>query len=451
MVNPPESFPAVATLITHAERGHTLNRRQVLSPDRCWAVFDTRNDDTQIVTTRSIERVNLASGLVEVLYQVAGGTVYGPGVGAAAYHPQDDKVIFIHGLHNCCSSLPYGVARRFGAIWHSKVIPAEFRLGPSESSKVASAIPNVPLGVLSGGSHAHSWSPNGNRISFTYDDALRPTMPRTVGFMTNAPSVNQMVMELFDVSRPSQDQDAENFTGAYSSFLLLEPDPNLGIRKALEECWINNDSIAFLGVVESKRGEEILEIFVAELPSDEEIAESLRSMDHRKSWPLLPGINLRRLTYLESRMFPGVQGPRHWLTSSPKGESIYFLLRDPKGVAQVAQVGVESGDVRILTELECGVEGQISVNGSGDQLAFVSDGLVCTLSIESGALESGRIVRWVERGWRKGVKSPASMNCLPYEGSYVGAIHFVDDRRLLVNRYLRMDSGVFLQILTLEI
>jgi hypothetical protein len=276
-------------------------------------------------------------------------------------------------------------------------------------------------------------------------------MPRTVGFMTNAPSVNQMVMELFDVSRPSQDQDAENFTGAYSSFLLLEPDPNLGIRKALEECWINNDSIAFLGVVESKRGEEILEIFVAELPSDEEIAESLRSMDHRQSWPLLPGINLRRLTYLESRMFPGVQGPRHWLTSSPKGESIYFLLRDPKGVAQVAQVGVESGDVRILTELECGVEGQISVNGSGDQLAFVSDGLVCTLSIESGALESGRIVRWVERGWRKGVKSPASMNCLPYEGSYVGAIHFVDDRRLLVNRYLRMDSGVFLQILTLEI
>ncbi|XZE17654.1 DUF3748 domain-containing protein [Pirellulaceae bacterium SH449] len=446
MVNPPESYPAVATLITNAERGHTLNRRQVLSPDRFWAVFDTRNDDAQIGTTRSIERVHLTSALVEVLYQVAEGTVYGPGVGAAAYHPQDDKVIFIHGLHNCSSKLPYGVARRFGAIWDSKVTPAEYRIGQSERADDRLAPLNVPLGVLSGGSHAHSWSPNGSRISFTYDDALRPTMPRTVGFMTNSASVNQMVAEMFATSTQSRNQDAESFAGAYSSFLLLEPDPNLGIRKALEECWVGNHSIAFLGMVESKRGEEILEIFVADLPSDEEIVDSLRTMDHRQGWPLLPGINLRRLTYLESRVFPGVQGPRHWLTASPTGESIYFLLRDPQGVVQVAQVGVESGDVRVLTELECGVEGQISVDRTGDQLAFVSDGLVCTLS-----LRTGQVARWVERGWREGVESPINTKPLPYEGSYVGSVHFIGDRRLLVNRYLRLDSGIFLQILMLEI
>jgi hypothetical protein len=446
MQSPRDSLPAVVTLLTSEERGHTLNRRQVLSPDRNWVVFDTRNDDTQIGTTKSIERLHLGTGQIEPVYEVDEATQYGPGVGAAAYHPYEEKILFIHGLCNCCLESPYGVSRRFGALWDTKVGPAEFRFGASQVDG-NSVVPSlIPLGVLSGGTHAHSWSPNGQRVSFTYDDALRPSMPRTVGFMTSDPAVCQIVSDCFHAAKPSCFSPAETFAGRFASFLLFEPDPNLGIRKAVEECWVGNHSIAFLGSIVSKRGEEISEVFVADLPSDLELAESLRSRGRNQIGQVLSGIEFRRLTFLENRHFPGVQGPRHWLVSSPDGRALYFLLRDGNGVVQVAEIGIDSGDLRILTELECGVEGQISIDSEGGRLAMVSDGVVHIYDLDTGLVTACQETRW-----KKTPDSEPIGETLPYDGSYVGAVHFVGSRDLLVNRYVRGVTGTFLQILRLEI
>lgn len=446
MPNPTDSLSAVATLLTSEERGHTLNRRQVLSPDGNWVVFDTRNDDTQIGATTCIKRLHLGSGHIETIYQVERATRYGPGVGAAAYHPCEDKIIFIHGLHNCCLELPYGISRRFGALWDTDLSPAEFRFGATLVDGQNSAPPFVPLGILSGGTHAHSWSPNGQRISFTYDDALRPSMPRTVGFMTTDPTVSQLVAESFHAAQPKHSSAAETFEGRFASFLLFEPDPNLGIRKAVEECWVGNHSIAFLGTILSKRGEEVVEVFVADLPTDLEIAESLKSGSRSRFGQLLSGIEFRRITFLENRPFPGVQGPRHWLVASPDGRALYFLLRDLSGIVQLAEIGIDSGDLRILTALEHGVEGQTSIDPEGSRIAMVSDGVVHVYNLATNA-----IVACKETQWKKTPNSEPTGISLPYEGSYVGAVHFVGSRELLVNRYLSSEAGVFLQILRLEI
>ena len=446
MQSPRDSLTAVVTLLTSEERGHTLNRRQVLSADGNWVVFDTRNDDTQIGKTKSIERLHLGTGRVEPIYELKHATEFGPGVGAAAYHPHDDKILFIHGLHNCCSETPYGVSRRFGALWDTNVIPAEFRFGASQIDG-SSPVPSfVPLGVISGGTHAHSWSPNGQRISFTYDDALRPSMPRTVGFMTSDPAVCQIVSEHFHAAKPNRCSPAETFAGRFASFLLFEPDPNLGIRKAVEECWVGNHSIAFLGNIVSKRGEEISEVFAADLPSDLEIAESLKTTSRNHTGQVLSGIEFRRLTFLENRPFPGVQGPRHWLVSSPDGRSLYFLLRDGNGVVQVAEIGIDTGDLRILTELEHGIEGQISIDSEGRRLAMASGGVVHIYDLETGTVTACQETRW-----KKSPDSELTEDSLPYEGSYVGAVHFAGERELLVNRYVRGVTGIYLQILRLEI
>jgi hypothetical protein len=51
--------------------------------------------------------------------------------------------------------------------------------------------------------------------------------------------------------------------------------------------------------------------------------------------PLSPkGCTQRRLTFTAQRKFPGIQGPRHWLRSSPDGSRIAFLMKDDAGVVQ---------------------------------------------------------------------------------------------------------------------
>jgi hypothetical protein len=264
--------------------------------------------------------------------------------------------------------------------------------------------------------------------------------------MTSDPTVNQLVAESFHAAKPKCFSAAETFEGRFASFLLFEPDPNLGIRKAVEECWVGNHSIAFLGSLLSKRGEEIVEVFVADLPSDLEIADSLRSNARGRFGQVLSGIEFRRLTFLENRPFPGVQGPRHWLIASPDGRSLYFLLRDLAGMVQLAEMGTDSGDLRVLTTLEHGVEGQISIDPTGSRIAMVSGGVVHVYD-----LATDTIVALKETQWKKTLESAPTGISLPYEGSYVGAIHFAGNREFLVNRYVRGETGTFLQILRLEI
>jgi hypothetical protein len=459
--------------MTNRLSGHTLNRRQVISPDRQWAVFDSRNEDTQIGTTRSIERVHLNTGECQVIYETPFASEYGPGVGAAAYHPTLDRVIFLHGLFNCDALRPYGMARRFGAVVDvgcSSVQAAEFR-----------TIQNaLPFGALSGGTHAHSWSPSGQRVSFTYNDALRPGLPRTIGFMTPLPSLCQRLRES-STFREQANNDPETFCGLWASFVMKLPmlvrqvgdnldweDHEVATRRvskgrmtgnllayasgydqrqlqataldcdliqAVEECWLNDDTLVFLGTLRSPRDQSITiqEIFLARLPSDVELQANGETNP----------FEVEQVTFLGDRKHPGVSGPRHWLVGDTSGRRVFFLLKDDRGVVQLARVDVFEKNVEVLTALEESIEGQVACDAVGERVSFVSGGKIHVLE-----LASGRIDVWTETRWED--SRSVAINSPPFEGSYVGAVHFVDQRRLLVNRYVGSSAGRFLQILQLE-
>ena len=101
------------TQLTHSERGHTLHHNGGFSGDGQWIVFDGRNDDTKIGETSEIGVVNLFTGEEKIIYQTKNPSQYGPGVGAASFSPENNRVIFIHGLLNG-KEKPYDLTRRTG-------------------------------------------------------------------------------------------------------------------------------------------------------------------------------------------------------------------------------------------------------------------------------------------------------------------------------------------------
>jgi hypothetical protein len=410
---------ASVRLLTFRSGGHTLNRRQALSPKRDWAVFDTRNDDTLIGQTHSVERVALKTGKIETIYETVGQTAFGPGVGAVAYHPTLDRVLFIHGVLNCDASRPYGMARRFGAIVDvedpKSMFPAEGRIVDSEP----------PLGILSGGTHAHSWSPSGKRISFTYNDARNVNMARTVSKLGNS----------YDKS--------ENFGGRFASFLVLIPGTStklvngqsVVIQQALEECWLDEHRLAFLGTVESDGGQPIQEIFVATIPSDVLLEAALKS---GSKGMVPPGVTLERITK-GSFTGPRVSGPRHWLTANPSGAWIYTLAKDQHGIVQLARVASTGGSLELLTQLTESIEGQMSCSPSGDEVGFICRGKVHVWSRSTRSVDCWEDSQWIDSDGK--VASPPIL-----DSGYVGAIHFVDCDTIIANRYIRIDDSPYLQI-----
>ncbi|XZE42953.1 DUF3748 domain-containing protein [Pirellulaceae bacterium SH467] len=428
------TIKASIRLLTHRPAGHTLNRRQVLSLDRQWAIFDGRNDDPQIASTQSISRIHLPTGSIETLYETETQSEFGPGVGAAAYHPRENQAVFIHGVRNCNPERPYGIARRFGAIWNhasSRIVPLEQR--------VVRRHPR--LGELSGGTHAHSWSPDGRRVSFTYNDALTPDMPRTVGF-----SSLRLAPPPWDAS--SIEAEAENFPGQCASLLVCRPPTRHGILQALEECWVGNDRIAFLGtVLRSPRSEErIQEIFLAQLPSDTELGKLLKEsnqsesakQDFHSQWESM--VQITRLTQLDHRKFPGIQGPRHWLVADlPRGR-IFSLWRDDRGMPQIIEVDLESGASTPLTDLEFGVSESFSYDPLTEQVAMVSNGSIHVFRRSDKSMHRIEEEDYNDSKGRE-IAEPR------WHGGYVGAPHPIDAENWLINRYVQLPEGAFLQIL----
>jgi hypothetical protein len=438
--------------LTFGNYGHTLNRRQSLSADGRWAVYDTRNDDSQIAQTDAIEMVCIDSGEVVRLYQTTTKSMHGPGVGAVAFHPIDDKIVFIHGLESCSAKFPYSASRRFGAILEmgqSLARPRSLGYVHAESRNVNEADPEVYYGTLSGGTHAHSWNREG-WISFTYNDALLEieakelaTTPgvrdlRTVGFMIPKQESGSLSLDV------STTANSENWLGTYDAFLAAtvcnEPKPGSDqIEQAVEECWAGNQRrIAFQGTVRTRSNESIPEVFVVDLPSGESLRGS-KSERRANRLACVPGCVQRRLTYTQDRRYPGIQGPRSWLVASPDGETVYFPMKDAAGVSQVFRVAVNSvdrgGDVHQVSHLTTPIDGQISLNADGSKCAFLSNQRVCLLDLASGKHQ------WVTDRMISDRKSL----------EWIGAVQFATDESLIGNAYVKSDTGRFLQVFAIKV
>jgi hypothetical protein len=169
--------------VTFDPRNHDLDNNDNFSPDDQWLVYDTRKNVPaqpmrEIGGNSNIEKVNVDTGEIVVLYETPDQTEYGPGVGAASYHPTENKVVVMHGLLNCDANMPYWYWRRTGVmVDESLAVPCDDGRGGRQARRAVfldarDVTPPFTPGALRGGTHRHEWSADGKWIGFTYNDAI---------------------------------------------------------------------------------------------------------------------------------------------------------------------------------------------------------------------------------------------------------------------------------------
>lgn len=343
---------AHATQLTRTEQGHTLTNIAVWSPDSRWIVYDTRKNQARFDATL-IERVNADTGEVQRLYE----SRHGAACGVVTYHPTEEKVVFILGPENPTPDWTYAPSRRQGVIVDTR------RPGEAVPLDAADYAPPFTPGALHGGTHVHVFSPDGRRVSFTYDDELltrRDENQRNVGISTLGSPVR------VDRDHP-RNHDGEAFTTLLTR-TVKNPRPGSDeISRACEEGWIGNDALAFQGQVTAPDGTPHFEVF-------------LKSLDATPQ---------RRLTFTSDRKFPGLQGPRHWLRSSPDGSQIACLMKDDQGIVQLFLVSPKDGELRQLTHHPWDIASAFTWSPDGKSIAHVMDHSVFLTDATSG--ESRRL------------------------------------------------------------
>src|SRR5690606_37502438 len=148
--------------ITFASRNHQLTNTQTWTPDSQWLVYDVRPSGASF-TGRTIERVNVHTGAVEVIYTAPEGAH----VGVVTVHPAAEKYVFIHGPENPDAEWQYDFHHRRGVVTHA---------GHTRNLDAMDITAPFTPGALRGGSHVHVYSPNGDYVSFTYNDHVMHTL-----------------------------------------------------------------------------------------------------------------------------------------------------------------------------------------------------------------------------------------------------------------------------------
>lgn len=338
----PESILREIQVTHDHSKNHDLDNNDSFSPDGKWLVYDTRTNTGGIGGCSSIERVNVETGKTEILFEIPDNHDYGPGAGAASYHPTENKVIFIHGLPVCSEKNPYQQWRRTGVI-------------------ISDNQPNVPVnmdsrdvifpftpGALRGGTHRHEWSRDGKWIGYTYNDAIMKKLEDSTGIKWNLRTIavsNQQHPAAVD-----RDSGGENVNGTWFSAVVVRvvPDPKPGsdeISHAASDSWVGAGGYekpdgtmqaarAFIGKVRTLDGKEVDEVFVVDIPDSIHIpGESGPLEGTLNSFPMPPkGAVQRRLTFTANSEYPGCGGV---VRSSPDGSRIAYLAKDKNGIQQI--------------------------------------------------------------------------------------------------------------------
>ncbi len=394
--------PAEERQVTFAPRGHVLTNTAVWSPDGLWLVYDVR-EDPEVFAGDRIERVHVLTGEVEVVYRAPNGSA----CGVVTWHPALPRLVFIQGPETPDENWTYGPSRRRGVLVDLREPEGSaLRVRPLDAMDYA---PPFTPGALRGGSHVHVHSPDGLAVSFTYEDEVlaRPDAKRSTEAEPNQRNIGVSFRSPGPV-RVAPDHP-RNHDGDWFSVLVsrtvARPRPGTDeISRAFEEGWIGHagytradggrqrHALAFLGRVTALDGREHDEVFVVDLPEDPAsaaVGEPLEGTCLTRPAPP-KGTRQRRLTFTDTDPHPGVQGPRHWLRSSPDGEHIAFLRLDARGVAQFWLVAPRGGPARQLTELAeaPGIASAFSWSPDGRALAAVVNGRVCLVDAGDGSVRS---------------------------------------------------------------
>src|SRR5690606_34878950 len=335
------------------------------------------NDDTKIGETAIIGLVNVETGEERIVYQTNNQTIYGPGVGAASFSPDRDRLAFIHGLPNADQEKPYDITRRTGV-----AVDLDKPMTPVFLDARDMTTPYTP-GSLRGGTHSHCWSGDGGMLSFTYNDELVESQRRVVGVML--PHDGKI-----EVDEVAGNNHGEMYSAIVSD-VVAEPRPGSDeINKAFDECWVGkkgyltsdgrqvSHAIAFQGNVLNEGGEVVTEIFIVDIDA-EKIKADAAAVGSEGERPKVPqGIQQRRLTYGAN-----VSDFRHWLRSSQDGQYIYALAKDAKGNNQVISCTVTNGEVSFVTDNPFSIASPFNLCTESKKITFVAENNVFVYDIES--------------------------------------------------------------------
>jgi len=396
--NPAKSEPqkkmkiiALEKQITTQNKGHILTNTGVWSPDSNWIVYDTRsNPSGDIFDGSTIEMVNIHTGEVKVLYH----SINGANCGVATFHPHDNKVVFILGPEHPTPDWQYSASHRQGVIVDVSRPDIAINLDARDLTS-----PFTP-GALRGGSHVHVWDANGEWVSFTYEDHILSQFKEET-------SEHEINLRNVGVSAPVGGVHAKkghprNHGGEFFSVVVsrttANPKPGSDeIKKAFEESWVGTNgylrpdgtrqrrALAFQGFVVTAKGETISEVFIVDLPDDITLSGDvpLSGTETRRPYPP-KGTIQRRLTYTANNKYPGIEGPRHWLRSSPDGSLIAFLMKDEDGIVQLWTISPNGGEPLQITHNSWSISSAFTWSPDGRYIAHVMDNSVAMTEVTTG-------------------------------------------------------------------
>lgn len=373
--------------LTFAPRNHQLTNINAWTPDSRWLAFDVRPSGASF-TGETIERVNVQTGEVQVIYRAT----HNAHVGVVTVNPQDPaRYVFIHGPENPDADWHYDFHHRRG------VVVQDGRASNLDAMDITA--PFTP-GALRGGSHVHVWSPDGSRLSFTYNDhvlhALAPALDlRNVGVALPYGPVHP------------QGSHPREYAGSHWCVLVscTTPQPRPGsddINRAYEEGWVGAQgylkpdgtrqrwALAFIGDTLSVKGDKVPELFIVDLPENAAAWKQAGEAPLEGTATTLPappaGVMQRRLTFTHSRRYPGLATtPRHWVRSSTDGANLAFLMCDDAGVAQLWLMSPNGGEPRQLTH-GAGVDSAFNWHPQGRFIGFVQGRRIVLCDAQTGAI-----------------------------------------------------------------
>jgi Tol biopolymer transport system component len=366
------------TQLTDGPGGRVLTNCNVWSPDGEWIAYDTRSDPAgDVFDGTRIEMVNVRTKEVRRIYESRNGAC----CGVVTWHPTEPKVAFILGPEHPTPDWQYGPTRRQGVVVDVR------RPGVAVNLDARDLSPPFTPGALRGGSHVHVWSPDGRFVSFTYDDHV----------LAERPGGNQRNVGVSLVGRPVTVPKTHPRNHDGSTFSVLVTRTDADITKAFEEGWVGTAgyprpdgtrqryALAFQGHVRTDTGDTISEVFIADLP-DDLTAPGDGPLEGTSIWRPAPpkGTTQRRLTFTASDKYPGLQGPRHWLRSSPDGSRIGFLKKDDTGIVQFWTLSPNGGPPVQVTRNPDPVASAFTWHPDGRRVAFVLDNSVCVTDVRSG-------------------------------------------------------------------
>ncbi|MFD2788559.1 hypothetical protein KCTC52924_00853 [Arenibacter antarcticus] len=429
--------------LTNNPAGHFLNQRQAFSPHDKFLVFDNRNDDSKIGENAYIQLVDVDSKVITTIYELQNQTVVGPGSGAVSFHPFKNEVLFIHGLMNASKEHPYGITRRFAM---QVDMDNSNTADPLEARDVKAPFTK---GALRGGTHAYSYSSDGQFVSFTYNDEILENESNNNPNVSDLRTVGALL--LGEKLTITGEKNKENFDGNSFAILLAEvkANPQFGsdeISKAYEECWVGDSgyvktnggnqkrALAFLGDVVSESGQKVTEVFIADIPEDISNLKNSVNTGSKTTLPSIPtGVKQRRLTFTTENKHPGVSGPRQWLRSSPDGSSLYFYQTDNNEIVQLYSVSPNGGKIKAITNNNFSPDTSFALSADGKYLAYGSQEALYVTAVENG--ETTLVL-------------PASVN----KGTHLSNINWSNSGYTIAyNRKVDYNGETFYQIFTLNL